>query len=50
MDGRVPWMLRVLTEQTRGCPAIVPASRLRSQDLILTLSRRMRVHGGPEHI
>ena len=30
--------------------AIVPASRLRSQDVILTLSRLMRLYGKPEHI
>ncbi len=50
VDGRVLKMLCVLDEHTRECLAIVPASRLRSQDVILTLSRLMRLYGKPEHI
>lgn len=50
VDGRVLKMLCVLDEHTRECLAIVPASRLRSQDVILMLSRLMRISGKPEHI
>ncbi len=40
----------VLDEPTRECLAIVQASRQRSQDMILTLSRLMRLYGKPVHI
>ncbi|MBB3192850.1 hypothetical protein FHS28_000215 [Roseateles terrae] len=50
VDGRVLKMLCVPEEHTRECRAIVPASRLRSQDVILTLARLMRLYGKPEHI
>jgi len=50
VDGRVLKMLCVLDEHTRECLAIVPASWLRSQDVILTLSRLLRVYGKPEHV
>lgn len=43
-------MLCTLDKHTRECLTIVPASRLRSQDVILTLSRLMRLYGKPEHI
>jgi putative transposase len=43
-------MLCVLDEYTRECLAIEVASSLTSQDVILTLTRLMRLHGKPEHI
>ena len=41
-------MLCVLDEHTLAFLTIVPASRLRSQDVILTLSRLMRISGKPD--
>jgi putative transposase len=43
-------MLCVLDEHTRECLAIEVASSLTSSDVILTLTRLMRLHGKPEHI
>jgi hypothetical protein len=42
-------MLCVLDEHTRECLAIEVATSLTSSDVILTLSRLMRLHGKPEH-
>jgi putative transposase len=43
-------MLCVLDEHTRECLAIEVASSITSQDVILTLTRLMRLYGKPEHI
>jgi putative transposase len=43
-------MLCVLDEHTRECLAIEAASSITSQDVILTLTRLMRLYGKPEHI
>jgi transposase InsO family protein len=43
-------MLCVLDEHTRECLAIEVATSLTSSDVILTLTRLMRLHGKPEHI
>ncbi len=43
-------MLCVLDEHTRECLAIEVASSLTFGDVILTLTRLMRLHGKPEHI
>lgn len=43
-------MLCVLDEHTRECLAIEVASSLTSSDVILTLTRLIRLHGKPEHI
>lgn len=43
-------MLCVLDEYTRECLAIEVASSLTSQDVILTLTRLMRLYGKPGHI
>jgi len=41
-------MVCVLDEDTRECLVIVPASRLRTQDVFLTLSGLMRIYCKPE--
>lgn len=46
-DGRVLKLLCVLDEYTRECLAIEVGRSLRSQDVILTLSRLMRIYGKP---
>lgn len=50
VDGRVLKLLCVIDEYTRECLAIEVGASLRSQDVILTLSRLMRLHGKPAHI
>jgi hypothetical protein len=43
-------LLCVLDEYTRECLAIEVGKSLRNQDVILTLSRLMRIHGKPAFI
>jgi transposase InsO family protein len=43
-------LLCVLDEHTRECLAIEVATSMTSQDVILTLSRLMRLYGKPQHI
>ncbi len=43
-------LLCVLDEHTRECLAIEVGRWLRSQDVILTLSRLMKLHGKPQYI
>ncbi len=43
-------LLCVLDEHTRECLAIEVATSITSSDVILTLTRLMRLHGKPEHI
>lgn len=50
VDGRVLKMLCVLDEYTRECLAIEVGASLRSQDVILVLSRLMRRYGKPAYI
>ena len=50
VDGRALRMLCVIDEHTRECLAIEVARQLRSQDVILTLSRLMRLYGKPAYI
>jgi transposase-like protein len=50
VDGRSLKMLCVIDEYTRECLAIEVAANLRSQDVILTLSRLMRLHGKPAYV
>jgi putative transposase len=50
VDGRALRMLCVIDEYTRECLAIEVSSQLRSQDVILTLSRLMRLYGKPAYI
>ncbi len=50
VDGRVLKLLCVLDEYTRECLAIEVGASLRSQDVLLVLSRLMRQHGKPAHI
>ena len=50
VDGRSLKMLCVIDEYTRECLAIEVAASLRSQDVILTLSRLMRLHGKPAYV
>jgi putative transposase len=50
VDGRVLKLLCVLDEHTRECLAIEVGASLRSQDVILCLSRLMRLHGKPAYI
>lgn len=47
VDGRVLKMLCVIDEYTRECLAIEVGASLRSQDVILVLSRLMRLYGKP---
>ena len=49
-DGRVLKLLCVVDEFTRECLAIDVARSIRSQDVILTLSRLMRLYGKPAFI
>ena len=48
--GRVLKLLVVLDEYTRECLAIEAGASLRSQDVILTLSRLMRLYGKPAYV
>ena len=50
VDGRALKMLCVIDEYTRECLAIETGASLRSQDVILTLSRLMRLYGKPAYI
>lgn len=49
-SGRVIKLLCVLDEHTRECLAIEVHRWIRSQDVILTLSRLMRVYGKPQYV
>ncbi|MGT0191455.1 IS3 family transposase [Burkholderia pyrrocinia] len=50
VDGRALKMLCVIDEYTRECLAIEVDASLRSQDVILTLSRLMRLYGKPAFV
>lgn len=50
VDGRVLKLLCVIDEYTRECLAIEVGASLRSQDVILTLSRLMRLYGKPAYV
>ena len=50
VDGRVLKLLCVIDEYTRECLAIEVGASLRSQDVILTLSRLLRLYGKPGHV
>ena len=50
LDGRVLKLLCVVDEYTRECLAIEVGASLRSQDVILTLSRLMRLYGKPAFV
>lgn len=50
VDGRALKMLSVIDEYTRACVAIEAGASLRSQDVILTLSRLMRLYCKPAFI
>jgi transposase InsO family protein len=50
VDGRVLKLLCVIDEYTRECLAIEVGASLRSQDVILTLSRLMRIYGKPAYV
>jgi len=50
VDGRALKMLCVIDEYTRECLAIEVGASLRSQDVILTLSRLMRLYGKPAFV
>lgn len=50
VDGRALKMLCVIDEYTRECLAIEVGAGLRSQDVILTLSRLMRLYGKPAFV
>lgn len=49
-NGGALKMLCVLDEHTRECLAIEVGKSLRNQDVILTLSRLMRLYGKPAYI
>lgn len=49
-DGRPLKLLCVVDEYTRECLAIEVAKSIRSQDVILVLSRLMRLYGKPRYI
>ena len=50
LDGRSLKMLCVIDEYTREYSAIEIGRRLSSQDIILMLSRLMRLYGKPAHV
>jgi transposase InsO family protein len=50
VDGKVLKLLCVIDEYTRECLAIEAGASLRSQDVILTLSRLMRLYGKPTFV
>lgn len=50
VDGRVLKMLCVIDEYTRECLAIEVGASLRSQDVILVLSRLMWLYGKPMYV
>lgn len=49
-DGRAFRMLTVIDEYSRECQAILTQRRLRSQDVLETISELFLEHGTPEHI
>ena len=49
-DGRVVWLLTVMDEYTRECPAIRADRSIRSADVIETLAELMLTGGVPDHI
>ena len=49
-DGRAIRMLTVIDEYTRECLAIRTARRIRSDDVIHTLTELFVINGAPEHI
>ena len=49
-NGRILKLLCVLDEHTRECLAIEVHRWIRSQDVILTLSRLMKLYGKPQYI
>lgn len=49
-NGRTIKLLCIVDEHTRECLAIEVARSIRSQDVILALSRLMRLHGKPQYI
>ena len=49
-NGRMLKLLCVLDEHTRECLAIEVHRWIRSQDVILTLSRLMRLYGKPQYV
>lgn len=50
VDGRGLKLLCVIDEYTRECLAIEVGASLRAQDVILTLSRLMRLYGKPAYV
>lgn len=50
VDGRSLKLLCVIDEYTRECLAIEVGASLRAQDVILTLSRLMRIYGKPAYV
>lgn len=50
VDGRSLKLLCVIDEFTRECLAIEVGASLRGQDVILTLSRLMRLYGKPAFV
>lgn len=50
VDGKVLKLLCVVDQYTRECLAIEVGASLRSQDVILTLSRLMRLYGKPAYV
>jgi putative transposase len=50
VDGRALKLLCVIDEYTRECLAIEVGASLRAQDVILTLSRLMRLYGKPAFV
>jgi hypothetical protein len=49
-NGGALKMLCILDEHTRECSAIEVGKSLRSQDVILALSRLVRIYGKPAYI
>jgi putative transposase len=49
-DGRPFWILNILDEYSRGCPASVVARRIRSQDVLVILADRLLSRGLPTQI
>lgn len=50
VDGRALKLLCVIDEYTRECLAIEVGASLRAQDVVLTLSRLMRLYGKPAFV
>jgi len=50
IDGRSLKLLCVIDEYTRECLAIEVGASLRAQDIVLTLSRLMRLYGKPAFV